>query len=470
MSTLRTMLLYAFATFSAKGVAFLMLPFVTAFLSLEEYGKLNLLASFSCLASIFIACGLAETLYRFASTKDSHVNLFYSAICFKVAFKIAAVFAVVSWLGHDIVLSFLPAVIDPNAFKLLLVSLTFSSLLTVPFVYWRMTGQALPFVVFSLTQVILQSGLSLLLLHMELGVVGMMTASAASSVLVSGAILIKFYPLLATSSGLSSKHMQYVFYVVFASLLLYGVGGAENWIIANQLGVESLAIYFLVSQFGLMISVSFEPFRMWWYARRQSLLSDKSNANAIGATGGFELGILLCIGMLIMGPLVISAILPLEYQIANDYLMWISWVLAFKFHSELFNIGCYVKSNAQWSVVVNGCAALVMIASGLVLVHHLALIGVLLAVLLANMTRALLFFIISQKLLYQAYPREKMAKAWLALSVSSIGSYFDAHLAVLITFMLYLTAVGVQYKTVLMPTLLQLHLAVLRIKTGSANA
>lgn len=457
MQSLSNFLLYAFATFAAKGVAFIMLPFVTAFLSLEEYGKLNLLSSFSALASIFIACGLAETLYRFCSSRDSHVNLYYTAICFRFAFKLAFIFAVSSALLCSVMFDFIPNLLNPLSVKLLMVSLSFSSFLTVPFIHWRMTNQARPFVVFSLSQVLVQSCLSLWLLHNGLGVVGMMTASAISSVLVGGAILLRFSYLITVPSGLKRKHIPYMIYVLIASLLLYGVGGAENWIIVNYLGTETLAVYFLVGQFGLMISVGFEPFRMWWYARRQSLLQTNKNANAKGAVNGFELGVLLCIGMLIAGPIVIKGILPAEYQSAADYLPWVSIVVAFKFHSELFNIGCYVRDNAKWSVLVNGLAALILLVSGLLLVVNFSLLGVLFAVLLANIARASLFIIISQRLLYQAYSKTRMIRAWLTLGGASLASAAHADAYVYTIFVSFLILVVYQYKETILLGLQKLN-------------
>lgn len=469
MRSLSNFLLYAFATFAAKGVAFIMLPFVTAYLSLEEYGKLNLLSSFSALASIFIACGLAETLYRFCSSRDSHVNLFYTAVCFRFAFKLAFIFAVLGAILCSQLFDLMPNLMDPTSVKLLMVSLTFSSFLTVPFIHWRMTNQACPFVVFSLSQVLIQSCLSLWLLHSGLGVVGMMTASAVSSVLVGSAILLRFSYLLTVPSGLKRKHIPYMIYVLMASLLLYGVGGAENWIIVNYLGAETLAIYFLVGQFGLMISVGFEPFRMWWYARRQSLLQTEKNGNAQGAVNGFELGILLCIGMLIAGPVVIINMLPEEYQLAVDYLPWVSIVVAFKFHSELFNIGCYVRDNAKWSVLVNGLAALILLVSGMLLVLHFSLAGILFAVLLANIARALLFIVISQRLLHQAYSKVRMLRAWLALGMSSMASTMHADGYVIVIFITFLIFVAYPYKEILFLGLLKVNHRVFLAKARSPH-
>jgi O-antigen/teichoic acid export membrane protein len=469
MQSLSNFLLYAFATFAAKGIAFMMLPFVTAFLSLEEYGKLNLLSSFSALASIFVACGLAEILYRFCSSRDSHVNLYYTAICFRFAFKLAFIFALSSALLCSVLFDFIPNLLDPLSVKLLMVSLSFSSFLTVPFIHWRMTNQARPFVVFSLAQVLIQSCLSLWLLHNGLGVVGMMTASAVGSVLVGGAVLFRFSYLITVPSGLKRKHIPYMLYVLIASLLLYGVGGAENWIIVNYLGAETLAVYFLVGQFGLMISVGFEPFRMWWYARRQSLLQTEENGNAKGAVNGFELGILLCIGMLLAGPIVIQRMLPAEYQIAAEYLPWVSVVVACKFHSELFNIGCYVRDNAKWSVVVNGSAATILLVSGLFLVIHFSLLGVLFAVLLANITRALLFILISQRLLYQAYSKIRMLRAWSALAVASLASMAQAEESVFATFVGFLMLVVYPYKEALLLGLQKLNHRIFNLKARAPH-
>ena len=60
-------LLYASALLIAKSMGFIMVPFTTHYLSLADYGRLDVLQTLGDLMSIVFAMGLTETLYRYAS-------------------------------------------------------------------------------------------------------------------------------------------------------------------------------------------------------------------------------------------------------------------------------------------------------------------------------------------------------------------------------------------------------------------
>jgi len=293
-----------------------------------------------------------------------------------------------------------------------------------------MTHRALPFMFFSVAQGCLQTLLSISLLVSGYGVTGMMLSSAISSSTVAIAVLIYFRTQLqGQRTAFSLEHYRYIAFIVCSGIFVYCLNGAENWLVVIHLGKQQLAIFFAAGQFGLMISIAFEPFRMWWYARRFQVHETDPQQGAKYAVLGVQIGMLLAASMLFMAPILMDVMLPESYRESISLIPWMCLIMALRFHSELLNIGCFLKQNAKWTSIIDGVCALLLLTLGYWAIGEYGLTGLLNTMVFTVFIRGLLFYVMSQRLVYLPYCKSYLLISWLIfiilmiVNVSEIDGY-----------------------------------------------
>jgi len=430
MNSLREMFIYGFGIFVLKGLGFIMMPIVTRILTQVEYGELNFLVSIASMMSLFLTLGLGDVLFRFASSQVQKDNAAVMRQCFRLSLLCAVTFLCLALPLSGVIMTWLPVSLRLFDLQLLLISLSLSSLLTVPYCYFRMTHRALPFMFFSVAQGGLQTMLSVVLLLSGYGVTGMMLSSAISSSVIAIGVLIYFRNhLQGQRAAFSIQHYRYIAFIVCSGIFVYGLNGAENWLVVIHLGKQQLAIFFAAGQFGLMISVAFEPFRMWWYARRFKVHDTDPKQGAKYAMLGVQIGMLLAGGMLFMAPILMDVMLPDSYRDSISLIPWMCLIMALRFHSELLNIGCFLKQNAKWTSIIDGVCALHMVLVGYWAIGEFGLTGLLLTMVFTVFIRGMLFYVISQRLVYLPYCKLHLFISWLVfiilllLHLSEIDGY-----------------------------------------------
>ncbi|MDX2322062.1 MAG: oligosaccharide flippase family protein [Moritella sp.] len=430
MNSLREMLIYALGIFVLKGLGFVMMPIVTRMLTQVDYGELNFLVSIASMMSLFLTLGLGDILFRFASSQDKEDNDAVMRQCFRLSLLCSMLFLALALPLSGLIMTWLPVSLRLFDLQLLLISLSLSSLLTVPYCYFRMTHRAVPFMVFSVAQGGLQTLLSIGLLLSGYGVTGMMLSSAISSSAIAVAVLIYFrVHLQGRRASFSLEHYRYIAFIVCSGLFVYCLNGAENWLVVIHLGKQQLAIFFAAGQFGLMISVAFEPFRMWWYARRFQVHETDPELGAKYAVLGVQIGMLLAGSMLFMAPIMMDIMLPESYRDSISLIPWMCLIMALRFHSELLNIGCFLKQSARWTSFIDGICALHLLIVGYWAIGEHGLTGLLATMVLTVLIRGILFYVISQRLVYLPYCKSYLVISWaifiilLSINISKVTGY-----------------------------------------------
>lgn len=430
MNNLREMFIYGIGIFVLKGLGFIMMPIVTRMLTQVDYGELNFLVSIASMMSLFLTLGLGDILFRFASGQIKEDNEAVMRQCFRLSLLCSMTFLCLALPLSGLILSWLPVSLRLFDLQLLLISLSSSSLLTVPYCYFRMTHRAVPFMMFSIAQGGLQTLLSIGLLLSGCGVTGMMLSSAISSSAIAIAVLIYFRAhLQGTHAQFSLAHYRYIAFIVCSGIFVYCLNGAENWLVVIHLGKQQLAIFFAAGQFGLMISVAFEPFRMWWYARRFQVHETAPEQGARYAVLGVQIGLLLAGSMLFAAPILMDFMLPESYRDSISLIPWMCLIMALRFHSELLNIGCFLKQNARWTSIIDGACAVHLVIVGYWAIVEYALTGLLVTMVLTVLIRGVLFYVISQRLVYLPYCRTYLVTSWgifiilLSVHISKISGY-----------------------------------------------
>lgn len=402
----REIIHYALAIVFLKGISLLMLPVVTHYMPPDDYGVLNFLVSIVAMLSIVLSFGMAEVLFRFTpglspaySTRFVHASIVMSA-------RISIIFIVLAWLSIPFWMLIIPVSVTSLDLLLLSLNLAFCVIIGQFLAMYRFEKRSGKYLKVASSQGGIQATLTLIFLHFGLSVTGVLLSGAIASLTVTLFIIVTDRQVFCDyKEKMTTSHLKYALFITLSSLFLYAFGGAENWFIITTFGPQQLAMYFVASQFALGLSLSFEPFRMWWYPKRFSHYLVSPNNAAQGAVlGCFVISALTC-AMMVAGPLVIIWLLPDAYTESADYIPFLCLVIVTKTYAELLNIGCYLDESAKPVPIINGISAIVALCLLSLMIKPFGINGVLAALMLTHLLRLSMFYIKSQQITQLPYSR-----------------------------------------------------------------
>ncbi|NQY48494.1 MAG: oligosaccharide flippase family protein [Colwellia sp.] len=425
-SLLNQSALYGLSIFLMKGIALIMLPIYTSYLTPADYGRLEVLVIFSNIACIVLGFGLVEALYRFVGLADGiEKKQRHAAECLLVAGIIGIIsYTTFHFYAKDL-LPYLPGKISENELYLLGIALSVEGLINIPLTWLRITERAGLFFVITMLKVLLQVSLTFYWLINGWGITSILAAGAVSSVVV--AIILCIIQLKETPISFSIKHLKSIIYyagpIFIGGAATFTLSGMDRWLLAEHFGATEIAAYAIAIKFALVPTLLIQPFTLWWFPKRFSVLKehDGKNINAHFAVLGAIISVLMCGGLGLLGPLLIQTLTPVDYHSAIGILPWLLLCTLLKMLSDLLNLGCFVEKNSQLQMNINlvacGFGGLLLI----VLVPLFMVAGALAALIIANAIRMGLFYYFSQKKVYLPY---KFGYLYPAISAAIVATWF----------------------------------------------
>jgi len=418
--------LYGLSIFLMKGISLIMLPIYTSYLQPTDYGRLEVLVVFSNIVSIILGFGLVEALYRFVGLADGiEKKQRHAAECLLVAGIISIIsYAIFHFYSKEL-LPYLPAGITENELYLLGVALSVGGLINIPLAWLRITERAGLFFSISMLKVLLQVGLTFYWLVNGWGITSILAAGAVSAVIV--AIILCVIQLKETNISFSTKNLKsIIFYagpIFIGGAATFTLSGMDRWLLAEHFGATEIAAYAIAIKFALVPTLLIQPFTLWWFPKRFSVLKEHNgkNINAHFAVVGAIISVLMCGGLGLLGPLLIHYLTPADYHGAIAILPWLLLCTLLKMLSDLLNLGCFVEKSSQLQMNINivacGFGGLLLI----MLVPFFKVEGALIALITANAIRMALFYYFSQKKVYLPY---KFAYLYPAISAAIVATWF----------------------------------------------
>jgi len=173
----------------------------------------------------------------------------------------------------------------------------------------------------------------------------------------------------------------------------------------------------------LIPTLLIQPFTLWWLPKRFSVLKEQDGKaiNAHFAIIGATLSVLICGVLGLLGPLLIQWLTPVEYHAAISILPWLLLCTLLKMLADLLNLGCFVEKTTKTQMNINlvacGFGGLLLV----IFVPPLGIKGALVALIIANAIRMVLFYYFSQKKVYLPY---KLGYLFSAISAAFIATWF----------------------------------------------
>lgn len=396
LKALSSTLLYALALVVGKGISFIMLPIVTGHLSPSEYGVLELLVSVADVASLLLGLGLADALFRFGKDSTTSGTLLSFGLLFG-----GGMLAVGQLIAPSLA-SLLPGQIDTLDLRILMATLALTTAIQVPLAYLRFRDRPGLFAAVSIGKALLQAALVALLLTMEFGVTGVLLGGLIADAVASALLVI----LHVRDTGWSldgaalRRVLPYGLPLVVSGFFGFCLGSFDRWFLAESVSSADLALYGLAAKFGLLAAFALQPFEMWWYPRRLRLL--ESAEGRIESANRVALGIawsaVAVSAVAVLGPVAIGWLTPESYHAAGEWVPWLALIAFLHAATNLMNVGCYAGHTTWLPMSINGGAAAVAVVGYATLIPAYGVTGTIVATLIAQGLRLLIFTVASQRL------------------------------------------------------------------------
>lgn len=455
MSNLKQIGYFAVAVLSVKGLGFLLLPISTRFLSQVEFGQLNFLVTVSALCSLILSIGLPELLLKQQyNTHTEKLALFRDAVI--TTFIFSLLFAGCSLIFSEQIAHQLPAKVDPLDLRLLIVNLVLSALIGIPYIYYRLTNNARTYCYLCISHALVQTTLTITLLFLGFSITGVMVSGVVSSLLI---VCISYFDILKVinvsysefSWRIQGKQTVFIISIVISSLFIYAGNGAENWFIVANFDETLLANYYVAAQFAVLTSFTFEPIRLWWFAKRFSLVKNNKSEYESKAILCLNVGLALCVVMSVLAPITLNLVLPDNYHGNEHWLVLLIVVVAIRHHSDILNIGCYTHKNGIWVPIINFLTALVGLSLLYLLVPMFGVEGAILSLIIMQSFKLLCFYLTSQKFVPLTFKLSSLAPSWLALLIIAGISFMPGNLILQLGVLLaYIFVFINQYKSIIL--------------------
>jgi O-antigen/teichoic acid export membrane protein len=136
-------IIYSAGIVLTKIVAIIMLPVFTYYLTPADYARLDIIQTLANLASLVVAFGLSDSLFRFAGeTSKSEVRTHMAANIFALAIITLFLGALCTQLLAPLISRLLPGEISLFQTRTILASLAVTACISVPLAWLRMQGKA----------------------------------------------------------------------------------------------------------------------------------------------------------------------------------------------------------------------------------------------------------------------------------------------------------------------------------------
>ncbi|MDB5360281.1 MAG: sugar translocase [Rhodospirillales bacterium] len=419
-------LFYALSVALARGLAIVMVPFVTGHLSTTEYGSIELMQSLADVATVVLGFGLVDALYRFiGDARDAPTRRRIAAAAFGLILMLGAVAALALQGASGLIQRLLGPAVDPMALRLLLGSVALDGAIQVPLAWLRLTDRASFYLAMIGLRSLLQATLIVVALNADLGVPGVMAAGLAAAALT--ALILAVQQARATGVRfdlpMAGVLMRYGSPLVLAGLGGFVLGSFDRLLLAPVVPVAALAEYAIAAKVALIAPLLFQPFGLWWFPRRIGILSEPQGRERSARTVTFGLTYLtwICLGVAIGGPVLVTLMTPPAYHGAIRYVPWLIIGAVAQHAGDLLNVGSFTGRGTSRPTVINLASAGVALAAYLLLIPVLGVMGAVIATVTAYVARLVLFMIDSQRRVPLNLP---WARLMLYAAFAAVAAWF----------------------------------------------
>jgi O-antigen/teichoic acid export membrane protein len=436
--------------------AFLLLPVYTQFLTVAQYGVLELYYAMAAVVAGVLSVGVAHATLRFYfdyETQPERGRLVSTNLIASLGIGTAGA-ATIAVLGGAVIGRFVPGIAPGPALYLVLATLVLEMGSQVCLAYVRAREKSTLFVMVALCKVVLQVLVNgALLVWYDAGVTGVLAGNLAT--VLMGFLFLAGYTLRHCGLEFEWKYLapvlKYSLPFLFTTVLMVVASNIDRFLIGGLLALEALGTYALAIRFAALISdLVGEPFNRAYGAFRFTVMR-RSDAAVLQADIVRYLLILLVtsgLGVIYFSGDVIRLLSNSDFWGAPALIPWLVLAAIFQVVTYPLQTGVLVQKETRKLFYISFAQAAVRLSVSYLFILRFGLQGACVAILLDAVLGMVLTHRASARYFPVRYDLRKigilsaLAVAFFVAAVPLLGqaglAAFGAKVALYLTFILAL--------------------------------
>ena len=388
-------LIYGFGHVISRLVTFLLLPLYTHYFTPEEYGAISLSYAFTGFALILYRYGMDTALMKYAVQKTGEGRKKHITVILISQLITSLIFSLILYNLRAHIAPYVIGLNRPDWITYLSIILFLDSLWNLPLLILRSENKALPFISFSLLNVISTMLLNIyFVVNMKYGVEGVFISNIISSSIMlvfSLSIIIKNLNISRFDLKILNKVLRFGLPFLPAGFFTMIMELSDRYLVGSMMGIEDVGLYSAGKKLGMLGLTVVMGFNMGWtpyfLKRGQSAGAEKDFSNIatffIGGLGFTCLLMILWLPEIMRFSFFGKSLIGREFwgceEIVNSILLGY-----FFFGCYLIQLpGVYIKEITNWIPLFRIVGALTVISASLLLIPVFGSVGAAYSIVLA---------------------------------------------------------------------------------------
>ena len=408
--------------------SFLLLPVYMTYLTVEDYGLIELISILIDLTTILLGSRVTVGIFKYytdAENKADKKKVIGSALLLVMAVNVVSV--MVLFVSADYLSRLLAA---PEGFAVALralsVSLIFGAVNEVFFSYLRIKDRPVRYIQVNLFKLLLQLTLNIIfIVYLDMGYWGIILGSVISSAIIS--ILFLFW--LAPETGIHFGKKQsrdligFSLPIILSSIGMYYITFGDRYFLQYFHGIGDVGVYALAYKFGfILFSLVWVPFSTYWSAQQFEYAKAHNASSLFGNVFFFSNIILLTAasGLIVLSPHFIHEFSRPAYWGAINVIPWIVAAYVLQCWMEYLRFGILQAAETKYIAISTVFTVLLITALYIFWIPREGPLGAAKATFVAFVFRFLLIYYFSQKFFKMHIPWRRLITMISYFSVLSL--------------------------------------------------
>jgi len=407
----RDTLIYGGAFVLSKFISFLMLPIYTRYLTPADYGTLQLITTTLDAVEIFAGAGLVSGifyLFHKADTEGDRRAVLSSAFVVMLTSYCAA--GVVAYGAAPFMAGrVLGGAGDAGLLRIAAVSLALSCATVVPLAYLQVSGAAIGFVAASVGRLLLQVVLNVyFLVVLGLGVKAVLLSTLLTNLVIGGGLVAYFIRRVGLHVSWPNARALLRFGVPLVAVQVgtFIATFGDRYFLKAAADTSVVGVYALAYQFGfLLAALGSVPFEKVWEPARFAIAKrpDRDDVFARSFVYYNVLLLTVAVGIVLFVHDVLRIMAAPAYWGAASLVPVILIAIVLQSWTPVHNLGIMMRERTELITWANWAAAAVALGGYAWLIPRYLGLGAAVATVLAYAVRAIMVYVLSQRLWPVAY-------------------------------------------------------------------
>jgi O-antigen/teichoic acid export membrane protein len=429
-------LLYAFMNVGTKLIAFLMLPIYTGYLTVAEYGVLDIMDRITSMLIFLVIFGTDSALsFYYFDTKNEHKKLEYvRTVMYFRLFIVFILFMIAVVFGEWLAIEFFDNASYQSLFYWGAGVLFFDTMVVVMLMVFRFDFKTIRVVIFTVLKMLLIAVISYLIIRfLNRSPEGVLVGRMVSNALVFFMLLVFGWKYFKPTFSFQAvkEILKYAAPLVPASLAFWIIANSNAFFIKHYGTLEDVGIYGAATKFATVITLLTSGVQMAWRPYSMSI-KDKEDSPVLFSKVYY---LILLVG--IFGVMAIATVMPWLIQIldpnyseAYKYVALVSAATFLNFYYLIISVGLFIQKRTSIISYTFGIVGVVNIILNILLIPPFGVWGAVAAYLLSYLSAITFIFNRSQKLYFVPVSFLKMSLLFLSMILSVVGIIYIQETAI----------------------------------------